>query len=93
LEETMHIHANLMNPQAAGPYDPSARRAEQAERAAQTRRKLQKASETITASDLDTPDAGAAGLLVRNWLNAGPNPSLAEDNYTPAPESHDFFPG
>jgi hypothetical protein len=88
----VHIHANMMNPQAAGLYDPSSLRAAQAERAAQTRRKLLSAAQTMGATDLESLDPDA-GLLIGRWLNANHNQSLADDSYAPGPTHVEPFPG
>ena len=86
----MHIHANLMN-QAANFYDSNSLRAEQAERAARTRRKLQKAAQAIDA-DLATADP-AAGMLMGQWLSVNHNQSLADDRYMAGPTHYRPFPG
>jgi hypothetical protein len=83
----MHIHANLSNVQPASLYGASNHRAENAERAAKTRRHLHKAAQTLDAAALEATDPGAS-LLVGEWLSVRHNQSLAEDEYTPgAPSS------
>ena len=88
----MHIHANMLNPQAAGLYDPSSLRAAQAERAAQTRRKLQNAAQTIGATDSETLDPNAS-MLMGHWLNVDHNQSLPDDSYVPGSTHNEPFPG
>lgn len=88
----MHIHGNLMNVQPASLYEASNHRAEIAERAAQTRRRLRKAAQALGAAALDAPTLDStnpgASLLVGEWLSVRHNQSVAEDEYTPdAPSS------
>lgn len=76
----MHIHAN-MNIEAASLAAAASYRAENAERAAQTRRRLNKAAQTLDAATLGTSDPDT-GLMVSEWLNAHHDDSPAEDTYT-----------
>ncbi|MGD0910328.1 MAG: hypothetical protein ABR928_00445 [Terracidiphilus sp.] len=80
----MHIHASLMSVQAASLAGAGNARAENAEKAAQTRRQLRKAAQhvdtTSFAADAAAPDAS---FLVGEWLNVRHNHSLADDKYTP----------
>ncbi|HTW82166.1 MAG TPA: hypothetical protein VME23_21655 [Terracidiphilus sp.] len=78
----MHIHANLNNIQAASVYGASNARAENGERAAQTRRRLRKTAQTLDASSLESSNPSAS-FLVGEWLNVHHNKSLADDEYTP----------
>jgi hypothetical protein len=79
----MHIHGNLNNIHAASLAGAGSFRAENAERAAQTRRRLLKAAQTMDATareaDAVAPDAS---FLVGEWLNVSHNHALAEDEYT-----------
>jgi hypothetical protein len=81
-ERVMHIHSNLNNIQAASLAGASSYRAENAERAAQTRRRLMKAAQTPEGSFLEGSDPSAS-FLVGEWLTVRHNHALAEDEYTP----------
>jgi len=78
----MHIHGTEFNVQAASLSGAGSYRAENAERSAQTRRRLLKAARTLDATDIETADPEAS-LLVGAWLNVRHNHALAEDEYTP----------
>jgi hypothetical protein len=88
----MRIHGNLTNLREASVEYAGMDRAENAARAAKTRRQLQKAAQTISATDLETPDPGAS-LLIGEWLNVNHNQSLADDDYIPGPAHCEPFPG
>ena len=77
----MHIHGNNLTIQAASLDTPNSVRAQIAEKATETRRRLRKATETLDASSADSSDSSAS-LLTREWLNVHHNYSLAEDKYT-----------
>jgi hypothetical protein len=77
----MHIHANDLNVQAASLAGAGSYRAENAERAAKTRRRLHKAAQTIDATAPEASDPSAS-FLVGEWLNLRHSHALAEDEYT-----------
>jgi hypothetical protein len=77
----MHIHGNQLNVQAASLGGAGSYRAENAERAAQTRRRLHKAAQALDTPALETSDPSAS-FLVGEWLSVRHNHALAEDEYT-----------
>lgn len=77
----MHIHGNQLNVQAASLGGAASYRTENAERAAQTRRRLHKAAQTLDATAFETSDPSAR-FLVGEWLSVRHNHALAEDEYT-----------
>jgi hypothetical protein len=77
----MHIHGNGFNVQSASLGGAASYRAENAERAAQTRKRLHKAAQTLEATALDASDPDAS-FLVGEWLSVRHNHTLVEDEYT-----------
>jgi hypothetical protein len=76
----MHIHGNL-NVQATSLGAANSARAENAERAAETRRRLYKAAQSIDATATESTDPDAS-YLVGEWLSVRHNHALADDRYT-----------
>ena len=80
----MHIHAGSMNLTPASHYSAAAEKAAEAQRAAQTRRKLLRAgAEFDDAADRDET------FMVGRWMDAGHSRALPGDRYT-AGEDPDF---
>jgi hypothetical protein len=77
----MHIHGNNLNILAPSLDTPNSVRSENAEKAAETRRRLRKATETLGAPTAESSDSNAT-FLAGEWLNVRHNYSLAEDKYT-----------
>ncbi len=79
----MHIHDRSMTIQAMGFYSAAQKeRTAAARRAAEIRKKLLRASRSLESDQPSLfPDEN---LLIRHWLNAHQNPTLADDEYTPA---------
>lgn len=76
----MHIHGNLNNVQATSLNAACNARTENAEKAAQTRKRLHKAAEILDDPSVDASDPGA-GFLVGEWLNVHHNLAMADDAY------------
>jgi len=78
----MHIHGNYLNVQAASLAGAGSYRAQNAERAAQNRRRLNKAAQSLEATSIESTDPDAS-FLVGEWLSLRHNHAQAEDEYTP----------
>lgn len=84
----MHIHGSIPNVQSADFYSiASSERAAEAQRAAETRKRLLKAAQGLAAeAGAETPEATA---LVGQWMDARHSQVLTGDEYQAAASGRD----